>query len=196
MITTSTTLLKAIGADADSPRWTEFVARYQPVMESFLDRNFPSVSAEDVMQETMIVLARKLPEYHYAPDTKGQFRNYLLGILKNKVREEMKRQGRVSHADDAAKDAAAISPTANAPDVDGCEDSDWRIAAYEVALQQLLANPKRSERTRQIFICTALRGEDPAAVAALFGTTRNNVDQIKNRLTAELKGLATRLADE
>ena len=109
MITTSTTLLKAIGADADSPRWTEFVARYQPVMESFLDRNFPSVSAEDVMQETMIVLARKLPEYHYAPDTKGHFRNYLLGILKNKAREEMKRQGRVSHADDAAKDAAAIS---------------------------------------------------------------------------------------
>ena len=93
------------------------------------------------MQETMIVLARKLPEYHYAPDMKGHFRNYLLGILKNKAREEMKRQGRVSRADGAAKDAAAISPTANAPDVDCGEDGDWRIAAYEVALQQLLANP-------------------------------------------------------
>ena len=63
-------------------------------------------------------------------------------------------------------------------------------------IQQLLANPKRTERTRQIFIRTALKGEDPAAVAALFGSTRNNVDQIKNRMTAELKELAMRLADE
>ena len=48
MITTSTTLLKAIGADAGSPRWTEFVVRYQPIMESFLASRFPEVDAEDV----------------------------------------------------------------------------------------------------------------------------------------------------
>ena len=87
MTTTSTTLLKAIGADLDSPRWTEFVARYQPVMESFLAQQFPSVDADDVMQETLIVIARVLPDYHYAPDTKGHFRNYLLGILKNKAHD-------------------------------------------------------------------------------------------------------------
>ena len=84
MTTTSTTLLKALGADANSPRWTEFVARYRPLMESFLLSKFPDVDAEDVMQETLIVLARKLPDYKYAPDTKGHFRNYLLGILKTK----------------------------------------------------------------------------------------------------------------
>ena len=79
-MTTSTTLLKAIGADADSPRWTEFVARYKPVMESFLSREFPSVSADDVMQETLLVLVRKLPDYRYAPDEKGHFKSWLLGI--------------------------------------------------------------------------------------------------------------------
>ena len=193
-MTTSTTLLKAIGADADSPRWTEFVACYKPVMESFLSREFPSVSADDVMQETLLVLVRKLPDYRYAPDEKGHFKSWLLGILKNKAREELKRQGRVSRAEDAAKDVAALEPSVAASDADGA-DGDGRIAAYEVALQQLLANPKLSERTRQIFIRTALKGEDPASVAALFGTTRNNVDQIKSRLTGELRELATRLAD-
>ena len=194
MQTTSTTLLNAIGADTDSPRWTEFVARYKPVMESFLKGKFPTVDADDVMQETLMVLVRKLPEYHYAPDTKGHFRNYLLGILKNKAREELKRQARTGRAADAAKDSAALaSPVA----VHGDESGDeWRVAAYEVALQQILANPKRSERTRQIFIRTALKGEDPASVAALFGTTRNNVDQIKNRMTGELRELARGLADE
>ena len=79
---------------------------------------------------------------------------------------------------------------------DESEREDWRISAYEVALQQLLASTRFSERTRQIFVRTALKGEDPASVATLFGTTRNNVDQIKSRLTSELRELATRLADE
>ena len=162
-------------------------------MESFLAQQFPSVDADDVMQETLIVIARVLPDYHYAPDTKGHFRNYLLGILKNKAREELKRRGRAAKADEAAKEFVDISPKASPQDG---YDEDWRIAAYEVALQQLLADPRHTERTRQIFIRTALKGESPASVAALFGTTRNNVDQTKKRMMAELRELATRLADE
>ena len=187
-------MLKAIGADAYSQRWTEFVARYQPVMESFLAERFPDVDADDVMQETLVVIARKLPNYHYAPDTKGHFRNYLLGILKNKAREEQKRRNRAVRAEEAAKESVAMSQAVS-PDEDA-EARNWRLAAYEVALQQLLADPRHSERTRQIFIRTALKGESPASVAALFGTTRNNVDQTKNRMTAELKELARRLVDE
>ena len=184
MTTTSTTLLKAIGADADSPRWAEFVARYQPVMESFLASRYPDVDAEDVMQETLIVISRKLPNYHYAPDTNGHFRNYLLGILKNKAREHQRRQDKIAAiAEEVSK---GIEPPS---------ERDWRMSAYEVALQQLLADPRHSERTRQMFIRTALKGESPVSVAALFGTTRNNVDQTKNRLTAELKELARSLVD-
>lgn len=194
MTTTSTTLLKAIGADADSPRWLDFVARYRPVMESYLKSQYPTVDADDVMQETLVVLARKLPEYRYAPDEKGYFRNYLFGILKNKAREALKRQAKDSRAVEAAKEFAATSQAAVASD--DAEMENWRISAYEVALQQLLANPRLSERTRQTFVRTALKGEDPVSVAALFGTTRNNVDQIKNRMTVELRKLATRLADE
>ncbi|MGN0852482.1 MAG: sigma-70 family RNA polymerase sigma factor [Kiritimatiellia bacterium] len=186
-------MLKAIGADADSPRWLDFVARYRPVMESYLKSQYPAVEADDVMQETLVVLARRLPDYRYAPDEKGHFRNYLLGILKNKAREAIKRQMKDVRAVEAAKDFAAIAPVAAA--CDDAETENWRISAYEVALQQLLANPRLGEKTRQIFIRTALRGEDPASVAALFGTTRNNVDQIKNRMTAELRKLAMELAD-
>ena len=193
MTTTSTTLLKAIGADADSPRWLDFVARYRPVMESYLKSQYPAVEADDVMQETLIVLARKLPDYRYAPDEKGHFRNYLLGILRNKAREAIKRQSKDARTSEAAKAVAAIAPAAAASA--DAETENWRISAYEVALQQLLARPRLGEKTRQIFIRTALRGEDPASVAALFGTTRNNVDQIKKRMTDELRKLAMELAD-
>ena len=161
-------------------------------MESFLKSQFPCVDADDVMQETLVALAQRLPEYHYAPDAKGHFRNYLLGILKNKAREALKSQSKAMRIEKAAKDMSETIQSSP----ERSEAEEWRVAAYEVALQQMLANPKRSERTRQIFIRTALKGEDPAAVAALFGTTRNNVDQIKNRMTNELRDLARSLANE
>lgn len=149
MTTTSTTLLKAIGADLDSPRWTEFVARYQPVMESFLAQQFPSVDADDVMQETLIVIARVLPNYHYAPDTKGHFRNYLLGILKNKAREELKRRGRAAKADEAAKEFVAISPKASPQD---CDDEDWRIAAAIIAVFVIVLQRRTRSMPKEIDI--------------------------------------------
>ena len=68
----------------------------------------------------------------------------------------MKRQGK----------AAALAE--NVADNIELNERDWRISAYEVALQQLLADPRHSERTRQIFIRTALKGESPVSVAALF----------------------------
>lgn len=43
--TTSTTLLKELGADAQSPRWSELVARYRTALEGFLAARFPSLAS-------------------------------------------------------------------------------------------------------------------------------------------------------
>ena len=42
---TSTTLLKDLARDSQHARWGEFVARYQPMMESFMSANFPTVTS-------------------------------------------------------------------------------------------------------------------------------------------------------
>ena len=61
-------------------------------------------------------------------------------------------------------------------------------------MANLLSDTSIRERTRQIFEHVAVHGEDPQVVADLFGTTRNNVDQIKNRLTERLVDLARNLS--
>ena len=61
--TTSTTLLRDIAQDAQNVRWGEFVARYRPMMEAFMRERFPSLEADDVIQETLIALCRVLPSY-------------------------------------------------------------------------------------------------------------------------------------
>jgi RNA polymerase sigma factor (sigma-70 family) len=177
-IKTSISLLKAIANDTATVRWTEFFIKYEPVMRSYLTAHYPSLDHDDIIQETMRSLVDKLPDYRYTPDEKRHFRNYLMGILKHKAADLLKRQVRESNARAALRgdDASAISE----------EDEEWKFAAMESAVEQLMADPSINPRTREIFRHVALLHESAADVARLFGVSRNNVDQIKNRLIRRL----------
>lgn len=83
--TTSTMLLRDISGDSTHARWGEFVARYQPMMEAYLHKYYPYLDVDDIIQETLIALVAKLPEYRYVPKETGYFHNYLTGILRRKA---------------------------------------------------------------------------------------------------------------
>ena len=92
--TTSTTLLRDIANDSQHARWGEFVARYRPIMEAYMRERFPSLDADDVIQETLIAVCAALPSYRYAPEEKGNFHNYLTGILRNKALRQLHKDQR------------------------------------------------------------------------------------------------------
>ena len=182
---TSISLLKVLGEDAKSPRWTEFANKYASTIEGFLFKYFPTVDAEEVVQETLIALVEKLPLYEYDPDTRGHFRNYLIGIVRYKAIEQLKRRNREAEIKETleTKEQLNWEYEKQAYSVDL---RDWRREAYEAALAQFMADPKLSARDKEIFRRTALQGESPESVAALFDIKRNNVDQIKARMIAKL----------
>ena len=60
---TSARLIAAIGSSPQSPRWHEFIARYSPALRAFAARRFPTLDADDLLQETFLVLVRRLPDY-------------------------------------------------------------------------------------------------------------------------------------
>lgn len=185
---TSTTLLRQIGGDVRHARWAEFVARYSPMCEQYLRRHFPSLEADDILQETFAALARALPGYRYSPLEKGLFRNYLAGVLRNKALMALRRQKREREA--LAEYASASEGTSVRSSAD-----DLHKTVFEIALQQLLADPSIHDRTKQIFIRTAIHEEKPDAVAAALGVSRNVVDQQKRRMIAKFKALAAALKE-
>lgn len=190
---TSTRLLREIAADRKSLRWNEFFDRYRPMMLSFLSRRFPSLAdaVDDIVQETLLALMEKLPDYRYDPGELGAFRNYLTGILRNRACKELARRDRYARAQAAAGAIAGCG----APDDAGDEDATaWRDAVCDIALRQVLSDPALQERTREVFRRTAVEGESPAAVAEAFGMERNAVDQIKNRLLARIRKTVADLA--
>ena len=196
--TTSTTLLRQIGGDVRHARWAEFIARYAATCRQYLRRHFPSLEADDILQETFSALAQALPNYHYAPEEKGHFRNYLVGVLRNKALMALRKQKR--DAEILAGYADSMESRRLGGEMGGTRScasatDDWHKAVFEVALQQLMADPAIHDRTKQIFIRTAIRQETPDAVAEALGVSRNVVDQQKRRTLAKFKALVTALKE-
>ncbi len=201
--TTSTTLLRDIAHDMQHVRWGEFVARYRPMMEAFMRERFPSVEADDVMQETFSALCKVLPNYRYAPDEKGHFRNYLTGILRNKALRMLRKEERQREIADEARRAEGSQPCHACDGVVGCTRSagcndasaadSWREAVFEIAMRQFLADESVADRTKRIFERTAINGESPESVATSLKMTRHAVDQAKSRAMARLREIVKQL---
>lgn len=188
---TSTTLLRQIGGDARHARWAEFIARYSPMCRQYLRRHFPSLEADDILQETFAALAKALPDYRYDPQEKGHFRNYLAGILRNKALMALRKRRR---DEEVLADYADIEQTSRMGGARVCASgADWQNAVFEIALRQLMSDPSIHDRTKQIFVRTAIKQEEPDAVAAALGVSRNVVDQQKRRTLAKFKALVAAL---
>ena len=192
---TSVMLLKAISEDSDSARWYDFYNRYHPVMVGYLRSAFPSLEADDVIQDAMLVLMKKLPGYRYAPDERGHFRNYLIGIVKFKAIEHLKRRKRDADGLDAYKKDADTPAGAELAKMTEDDLRQWRHEAYEIALAQLMSDSEVQERNKCVFLRVAVNNESPDSVANAYGITRNNVDQIKARMIAKLREIVSRLTD-
>ena len=184
-----------LAGGAQNARWAEFVRIYEEPMRAFLAARFPTVEADDVLQETMIALMRIMPGYHYTPDRNGHFRNYLAGILKHKAEDAIRRQAREHERRERLKRSAADVPRRGDEEEESAE-REWRISAMNAALEQLLSDESVNARSREVFRHVALLHEPPAEVAAAFGISRANVDQIKRRLVLRLSELVKAMTAE
>jgi len=150
---------------------------------------FPSLDADDVIQETLIALIEAFPVYHYSPNEKGHFHNYLTGILRNRaLRQSVCDNRRQANMRKLASEKK-IEADANPPSDRYASQRD----IFEIALRQLLADDSVHARTREVFRRVAVNGDRPEDVASDFGITRNAVDQMKNRMMTRLKEFVSAL---
>ena len=187
---TSTTILKGI-ANGENARWTEFVARYRPMMLSYTKSHFPAVDADDAVQETLIALSNVISNYRYAPDETGRFRNYLTGILRRKALKQCEK------ADKERTAKAELRELEDAGAAFGSlDDSDsWKDAVLEIAMRQILDDDNIPDKSKQIFQRLTVDGVSPDEVAVAYGTSRNNVDKTKSRMIARLREIVRTLEE-
>ena len=185
---TSTTLLRDV-ADSQHARWAVFYSRYQPMMQAYLHERFPSLDADDIIQETFAALAKIMPNYRYDPKKKGLFHNYLTGILRNKALCALDKRRRKMDIEKRME----IEVSVNGESASEQSYRDWRETIYEIALQQLMADESIQESTKQVFMRVVIKGESPSVVAKSLGIERNRVNQIKSRMKIKLCDLVEKL---
>ena len=158
------------------------------MIDGFLYKYHPTVDKDEVVDDVLLTLVRKLPVYRYDPDVNGHFRNFLIGIVNNKAREYKRKRMREAEKRDAYEAEARLSWEHERQSY-AVDLRNWTKDASEVALTQFMADPKVSTRDKEIFRLIVLCGQSPDEVAALFGIERNNVDQIKSRMRKKLMEL-------
>src|SRR5260221_282977 len=75
----------------DEASWKDFFETYWKLIYSVARRTgMNDVEAQDVVQETIITVVRKLPEFKYDPAI-GSFKGWLLTLTRSRIQDQFRR---------------------------------------------------------------------------------------------------------
>src|SRR5262245_37562141 len=183
MQSTSISLLQRLRQSGDQEAWRRFVHLYTPLLYYWARRTgLAADETADLVQEVLLVLVQKLPEFAYDPQR--SFRGWLRTITLNKWRERMRRAS-------LPVDAAGLSDVADPGHPDAFDEVEYREHVVKQALQIMQAEFEAT--TWQACREFVVSGRPAADVAAELGVSIDVVygakSRVLRRLREELEGL-------
>jgi len=174
--------------------WSEFFGLYGGWIRSIaLRRNLRDHEANDVLQETMTELFRVLPLGRYRRH-EGKFRGFLSGVVRHNISRALERRHRAERRTESlhvAPEENGVTHEARLADERPGPDEEFdhcvKLALVEQALHALVSHRWVMQQRVDIFLALTAHQKSPLAVAAEFGTTRNNVDVAKHAVKKKLK---------
>lgn len=187
----------------DTTSWRAFFDRYWRLLYTVSRAaGLDDADAQDVVQESVIAVARQLPRFRY-DSAKGTFKRWLLVIVRRRIADLRRRQYRqaahgeiqLSHAPDLLEvesdESEAQDPSL---DLEAVWDRTWEEEVLAAAVESVraTANPKHF----QIFdYC--VRQEWPASrVAAALQVSLPQVYLARHRLTKAVQAAARQINDD
>ena len=153
--------------------------RYAGVVYGIAVRPLGRSGAEEVVQEVFLTIWRKASTFDPA---RGEFRNWLLRIARNRVRNEVRNRSR------RPSTAPLVDGDMAVDDEPEPDESLWRVHRREVLLGAIEALPPRQGQALRLAYLQELTHEQVAATLSLpLGTA-------KSRIQSGLQSLRWRLA--
>lgn len=188
MIETNQSLLSRLRIEDAHDAWQEFFNAYWGAILRYGRKlGLTAHQAEEVLQETMVVLMRVLPRFHYDP-RKGRFRNFLLTIVHRRALAVMERnaQRRVVGWGAKLEDVLA-DPFDNNARAEREARERWQESLLEEAIRRMREDSRLEDKTLAVFESYVIEHRPAEEVARRFGVSENSVYQIRNRLLRRLK---------
>ena len=198
---TRRTLLSRLRNLDDQESWRTFFDLYWRLLYNVARKSgVDDPGAQEIVQDTVIAVARKMPEFRYDP-ARGTFRQWLLRITRRRIIDHLRRIYRQppkaevapeSLDEDEAHAAAAIDQGASA--IDAAWNEEWEKSTFDAALAQVRAasNPRHF----QIFDYCVLKEWPASKVAATLGLNAAQVYLAKHRIAQAMKRAVRRINDE
>lgn len=178
---TRSSVLRAVADTENKVAWNRFFDLYAGFVYSVArSRGLNDADADDVVQNVFADLARNLPTFRY-DRAKGRFRSYLAGLVNWRVVDKMKSAKREADLKASYKEEVESAVKGDA----AFEEREWQAAAMEEALRRM--KPDVRPEHYAAFVASAVEGQDTEAVMKLYGLSRDNLYQIRMRLTEKLR---------
>jgi RNA polymerase sigma factor (sigma-70 family) len=189
LLATRRSLISRLRNCDDQESWRDFFTTYWKLIYSFAVRcGCSDTEAEEVVQETMVSLAKKMPEYRYDPAT-CSFKGWLLHVTNWRVIDQLrKRRSEEAPALPVGNAAAELvdqmaGPTA--PELEALWDEEWQKNMIDAAMQRV--KRKVNSEQYQIFHLLAVKGQGAREVAGLLGVNIAKVYLAKHAVAKLVK---------
>ena len=189
--TTRSSVIRAVADTGNEAAWQRLFDLYAGFVFSIArSKGLREEDADDMVQVVFADLARNLPTFRY-DRAKGKFRSYLTALVHWRVMDRLKAGKR--DADLKASFWEEAKSAASAADEDFSE-REWQQAALEEALRRM--KPDVRPEHYAAFVASAVDGQDTESVMRLYGISRDNLYQIRKRLTERLRETVAAVLDE
>ena len=180
--TTRSSVLRAVADTGNEAAWSRLFNLYAGFVFSIArSKGLKAEDADDIVQVVFTDLARNLPTFKY-DRSKGRFRSYLTGLVHWRVMDRLKEGKRDTELKAAFLEEAQAAVTSAD---EGFSEREWQSAAVDEALRRI--KPEVRPEHYAAFVASTMEGQDTETVMKLYDLSRDNLYQIRKRLTAKLR---------
>ena len=169
----------------DQDSWQEFSKIYQRlILDSALKAGLTNVEAQEVVQETLLSVAKKIAGFNYDANV-GSFRNWLLQITRRRIVDQFrKRRPQTQNASDAATNLEQI-PDPGGHSFEALWNEEWHVALLDMA--RAFVRRRVGARQYRMFELYVLQQQPMRVVTKTLHVNAAQVYMAKYRITQLLK---------
>ncbi len=198
LIPTRATLLKRLKDWEDQSSWQEFFDTYWRLIYGVAVKGgLTREEAQDVVQETLVSVAKQMPTFQYDPSI-GSFKGWLLNMTRWRITDHLRKR---KHSASAAPETNPVdvededkSEESLAPDLEKLWDVEWENNLLNAAIAK--AKRRLDPELYQIFDLQVHKSMAPEAIAKLYNVPVAQIYLAKHRVTEAIRMEVERIRKE